>query len=555
MRKKLAATIAAGAAAVLMLSGSASAMTVQELSERSKSAMAQIGSLKADIQGNAAANLRVSQEGENGATMDIPINGMFSVNTQLNMEPFQLGLQMEYRGEAMGQGMDGKMSAYILEKDDGTADAYLGTYSSAENVSMQWDVNTADAQQLGQVKDAVRAMLAGDSTALASLSSPDASFDPSAAAQIASQYQDQILGLTTVSPQTVMVDGKECWQMTADLTGNDLLGLVSGVMTSSGQTLDDMSAQMLEAVLSGIRIRIESDIDAQTFLPVYTKIDLGGSDFSAIGDLIVASMMGAEGGASAMINVSALDMTGSFDCNSPVQITVPEEAKALAGAQSAASPEDLIGGLLTGGTDGGDLTGGIDLTGGGDLTSGSDLTGVGDLTGGSDLTGGTDDTGDEPNLNADGTYTLRYEDYSGNVKEAVITPPEGLRLSYGTGNYLAFSNDDYSLSVTYSLYSADTPMETVEEDLDVSYMNGDSDYSDVMRTQVMQTTLPDGRSVSYGTKAFNYGEYRLGGTCCAIQAGNWVVDIEIEKKDENYNFVESGEQDVITYAGCVSPAA
>ena len=264
MRKRLVATIAAGAAAVLMLSGFDSAMTVQELTEKSKNAIAQASSLKADIQGEAAATLNVSQEGENGASMTIPINGLFNLNTQLNLDPLQIMLEMEYRGEAMGQGMDGRMEMYILEKEDGTADAYMGTYSSSQNASMQWMANTADAEQVGQLKTAVDAMLSGDPSALSSLSGAGLPVDSTAVGDLVANYQDQILGMTALSQQSVMVDGKECYQLTADVSGNDLLPLMTGMMSASGQTLDDMTMQMMEAVLSGIRIRMESDIDTAT---------------------------------------------------------------------------------------------------------------------------------------------------------------------------------------------------------------------------------------------------------------------------------------------------
>ena len=45
MRKRILATIAAGSAAVLMLSGFDSAMTVEQLTENSKNAMAQMTSM------------------------------------------------------------------------------------------------------------------------------------------------------------------------------------------------------------------------------------------------------------------------------------------------------------------------------------------------------------------------------------------------------------------------------------------------------------------------------------------------------------------------------
>lgn len=538
MRKRIVATIAAGAAAVLMLSGFDSAMTVQKLSENAQSALSQVNSLSMDLEGDASASLRISQGGESGATMDVPVNGTLSIAAALMMDPFEMQVEMDYNAEAMGQGMGSSMSMYIVETEDGSAEAYLGTYSDEEG--MLWQAETVDAQNLSQVKSVVRSLLAGDTSALNSLGMNSTSADPAAALDVAKKYQEQMLGMAALSPQSVTINGKECYQVVADLSGNDLMPVFTDALAASGQAVDEMSQQVIAAILGGIRLHMESELDVQNFLPVHALIDLGESDFSAIGSLLVSSMMGGGAGdASAQIEVSALKLEGNFDCNNQVSVTVPEEARAAAdGSGSPVNPEELIGSFLGSGSTG--STGGADSTGS-----------TGDLSG----TDSFDGADEGPVQNADGSYRIRYEDYLGNTKEADIVPPAGLKLSYGSENYLSFSSEDHKLSVSYSMYSQGTPQETVEDDLDVSYMEGNADYSDVTRTEVMQTALPDGTAVYYGHKGYQYGDYRLGATCCAVQAGNWVVDIEIQPQDERYNYVEASEQDVITYAGCVRPTA
>ena len=47
----------------------------------------------------------------------------------------------------------------------------------------------------------------------------------------------------------------------------------------------------------------------------------------------------------------------------------------------------------------------------------------------------------------------------------------------------------------------------------------------------------------------------MGATCCAVQAGDWVIYLEIEPEDEHFNFREATEAEVLAYAGLVKPEA
>lgn len=530
MRKKLVAAIAAGAAAVLMLSGFDSAMTVQELQEKSKDALAQVGSLSASLQGIANAAVHVTQDVENGATMDVPMNAGMDMVWNLNMDPFQTQIEVNYSLDAMGQGANGAMQMYLVENEDGTGNAYMGTV--LEDGTVQWEANTVDPESLTQVKDMVGSLLEGDVTALNALSGTGANVDAAALEEMIAKYKDQITGLMQIAPQSVNVNGKECYQLTGELSGDVLSSMANDSVSAAGQMIDETSAQMAAALLGGFRIQIDSAIDAQTFLPVSCTFDLGGSDFSAIEQMIVGSMMGGtDQQMSATLDVSDLRMTGEFACNEPVSVTVPQEALDAAASGSGfgddLNPDDLIGGMLTGGT-------GTDITDGGT---------------------GSIPTEDGAVQNPDGSYRIAYEDYTGNLRKADINVPEGMKLSYGSDNYVSFANDDYSLTVSYSLFSSGTPEETVESDLDISFMEGNSDYSNVNRTEVMQTALEDGTPVYYGSKSYLYGNYVLGGTEAALQAGDSVVAIEIQQEDDHYNIVEVSEDDVRKFAGMVKPAA
>lgn len=528
MKKRIAATMAAGAAAVLMLSGFDSSMTAVQVQEKAKEAIAQAESFTIDLQGSGSANLSVKQEVENGAAMDIPINGNTTASWQISMEPFQMDLNVSYTAEAMGQGMDGQMEMILVENEDGSASTYEKVSSTTE--PGEWQAGTMDAQTLTGIRDMVRSALAGDTTVLSGAGLGNGSMDAGAIAGLVEKYQEQLANMVQLSPNPVDVNGKECYALSLDLQGEILTQMVSDVLSASGQTPDDTTWQMMQAVLGGFRIQIESAIDTQTFLPVSGSVDLGGSDFSAIEQLLLSSVSGGAEGMAAHLDVSALNVACDFGFNEPVSVTVPQEALDAGSASPDLSlnTDDLIGSLLNGGG-----------------------TDVGDL-GGAD-TGADQQEG--PVMNADGTYRITYEDYQGNVRKADIAVPEGMVLSYGSDDYISFRDESFSKTVSYSLYTMDTPEETVESDLDVSYMEGNSEYRDVTRTDVLQTTLEDGTVVSYGFKGYFYGDYRLGGTECALQAGDSVVDFEIQFEDENLNVYEVSEEDVRYFASLIRPAA
>lgn len=526
MRKRIPAVVAVGAAAVLMLSGFDSAMTKEQLVENSMSAMGQVSSMSATMHGEAAANVHVSQEGENGMTMDVPITGNLDLSLNMNMEPLQVGMVFDYNMEAMGQGGNGGMQLYLIENEDGTGSLYSEqTDTTGES---QWSAETADAETFAQVKEAFQAALSGDFSAISSMNANGSAVDLGAVTGMIENYRQQFTDMMQLSPESVSVNGKECYELTSDVTGDSLMDMYTDLMGASGQTADSNTYQAMAPIVEGIVMHAESRFDVNTCLPVDAVIDMGGSDFSSFGNAMAGAMTGGNVSMDASLDVSALGMNASFEFDQPVTVTVPQEGLDAAAGGSGdidADPEDLIGGLLSGGTG----------------------------TDGSDLDLGTDDEG--PVQNADGTYSIQYEDYNGTAYTANVAVPDGLHLGYGNVNYLGFSDDAFTIDVDYLVAYQDTPQEAVADELNTTYFESDSSYSDIYVTDVMQTTLADGNVVYYGTLLYTYNGFRLGETACALQAGDAVVRFEIQKDDENNDRMEATEQDVQTYASYVTPAA
>ena len=182
MKRSFTAAAAAGAAAIMLLSGFDSTMTLQELQEKTKSALSQAESVSVTVNAVADAELSVQQNVENGASMNVPLNAASDITLNLNMEPLQLQMDLNYSYEAMGQGMGGMFSTYLMENEDGTATVY--SMNSINEGAQQWMQEEVDAQSLSQVKQTLRSAFSGDTTALNSLSQTTVSVDPSAAASI-----------------------------------------------------------------------------------------------------------------------------------------------------------------------------------------------------------------------------------------------------------------------------------------------------------------------------------------------------------------------------------
>ena len=522
MRKRILATIAAGSAAVLMLSGFDSTMTVEQLTDNAMNAMAQVTSMSATMHGQATAGVHVTQSAENGATMDIPMNGTIDVNMNLNMDPLQAEISFSYAADAMGQGSNGSFQLYMVENEDGTGAAYMGQTNSAGQ--MEWNAETADAGTFAQVKESMKAVMSGDLSALSSMSG-GSSIDPAALNTMMEKSKEQFISHAQLTPQSVTVDGKECYEVTSDLSGDDISQMLNDLMSAAGQAVDTSSLQMMQPFLGGLVMHMESRYDVETFLPVDIVYDMGGSDFSAFSEMIASSMTGGAEGVTASVDISALNLTSGFRYNEPVTVTVPQEALDAAGSSTGTD-------LTTGGIGG--LLGGTD--------DGTDYSGL-------------DTTDEGPIQNADGTYQIIYEDFEGNKYAANVANPDGLTLGYGNENFLSFRDSGFDLDVYYTVSYKDTPGEAVDDGLDVTFMENDSDYSEVSRTEVMQTTLPDGTVVYYGNRFYRYGGYLLGGTVCALQVGDAVVKVEIEKDDENNDTIAATEQEVQHFASMVSPAA
>ncbi len=512
--------IAAGAAAVLLLSGFDSAVTPEEISEGARAYIAESSGMEFTMEGSADARMKLTQEGSEENSLDVSLQASFLSTCVLNEEPLRLSLEAEASGDAMGQSMTGQLEMYLVENDDGTGNLFGRVETPGRGGN--WNALSLDASELDRVKTIVKGIKSGDISALQDLEGLDApvptdGIDPSALKELGDKYKDIFSPMVRILPEAADVSGTECYEMVLDLTGDSLTPIISDVLEASGQDVDDATLSIASAVLSGLDISVTSDYETETFAPVFFSIDLGKSDFSSIG-AILPQMMGAGSGINCEIDVRNLGLECHFDFNSETSVVVPEDALAALSAGGAEEPD--------GGT-------GTEAVESGNEPASSETEAV---------------------QNPDGSWHIAYTNYLGDTYEADIEVPEGLFLSYGSPDYLNFCSDDYSKSVSYSLYDQSSPEEALARSLDVSFFEESSDYSEVSATEPAVLTLEDGTQVYCGTVSYVYGDYRLGSTNAYLDAGGTLVSISVENRDSRYNFVPAAEEEILKYSSCVKRA-
>jgi hypothetical protein len=120
--------------------------------------------------------------------------------------------------------------------------------------------------------------------------------------------------------------------MTQSIDGNTLFEIISKVVEAVPTSgLDASSLSAFQMFFDGIRVDTVTDVAVDTFQPVYAGIDLSGSDFSALGQLLGSMMFSSQDASSEApqigVTVNALNCSINYS-EAPAEIIVPEEALA-----------------------------------------------------------------------------------------------------------------------------------------------------------------------------------------------------------------------------------
>ena len=518
--RRLLGVLGVGTAAVMMLSGFDSAMTVADLEKNSFEAMKSAEQFSGDFSAGADVTVTVTQEGENGATMSMPLNGEMTGTFCMTMEPMAAGMEMQFSGSGAGEEGSGSMQLYVVENEDGTGTGYVHAVTGDSDTG--WEASEISAEEMEQMKDAMDQVMSGDIDGfLDQYTTETSDLDAEQIKELMAKYKEILGNASQLGTEPVDVNGHEAYEVVCDITGDVLTQLISEGAAVAGEALDESVLGMVGTVASSLDILVSSYYDTETYLPLAGNVNLAGSDFSALSQ-IAAGLMGADGVGSVDLAVNRLGSEFNISYDDFGGVVVPEEALSA----DVASGSAVIGSIVD---DAGSLFGG---------------------------SGDTDYSPTEGAVfNEDGSCHLEDENYEGEKLAIDVYPPEGLECSYATDSYAAFSDENYRTNVSYSLYTYADADEALGYMTDVSYMDGNDDYSEIQVTDPVEVTLENGNTVKYATVSFNYQDSPMGSTYVTIPVGDMAAMIEIRLEDENYDLVVPTEEEIIAFASAVNIAA
>lgn len=283
-----------------------------------------------------------------------------------------------------------------------------------------------------------------------------------------SQMISEGAATATLAEDTQEVNGKEAYVVTVGVGGDALADILS-MSGDTGSSL--MDTEGLD--LSNITLETLMYIDAKE--RVLLKMDM---DLAELGTTMFGSM-GEEMGATVNLNEFKLSFAfNGFDTVS--DLSIPEDVKSSATSGSLADELDSSMGIVT--------------------ESDTETEAASGLEG--------------PVTDANGNYIL--SDYVDDSLQASIGPIDGYELFYGSDTMLSFQNADYT-DLTYSFWETDD----VKQDMsNLSYMQGDSDYTDIVEGDIQTKAVGD-REVSW----FRLDYVFMGDSPCVdyyawIDAGN-----------------------------------
>ena len=339
MKKHIALGLIAGtAAAAIMLSGFDSAMTVQELHRKSQEAQAAKNSATVSMQMEADAALQIGADSSTATKASL--NGNADLTISYTLDPFQMKMEGNVKGTALGNTVDAKLSEYFVTDDDGSGIIYANLDTGNGG---SWEASRIGKDQMRTVKEALAASKSGDYSKL-----KEQGFDAQA-------LLDQVEKVTTLAPEAVTTGNQECYEMTSTISGSLLSGMLTDVMNSSlsnasGDGLDDQKRQIAEDILKSLSVNTKEDYNTETFLPVHMEMDLSGSDFSGLVSRIESLIRAGYTGSAAepeepqlSVTVNTLKASADYDFDAPVSIEVPEEARNTPVSESGLSADAVKG--------------------------------------------------------------------------------------------------------------------------------------------------------------------------------------------------------------------
>ncbi len=302
MKKKLlSGLVILGAAS--MLCGFDSAETLDSLSAKMTEANASIKGATAEASFNLDATVNIS-DGTTNTSLDAIANG--SLNYLFSMEPFAMQADIEGNFSFLGTGQQIKEEIYSVTDENGAVKMYMKITDPGTG-SEQWVVQTMDDLNITEI--------------IANAGGKNMNFSEMAEWGLAFE----------LAPEAADVNGTECYLISTTIDAASLQTILQKTGEITGQDLaSDPNVTMGLSLLNGLKLNISYYVDAATYIPIKGHIDMNGSDFSLVSQMIsglLGSTASEDAPASTIeLTVNDISMDLLMNYGEAQTITVPQEA-------------------------------------------------------------------------------------------------------------------------------------------------------------------------------------------------------------------------------------
>ena len=305
MKKKIMLTALVLGAGSMMLTGFDSAATAEDVMANYMEASKTISGFQADVDMNLAVGLAINMDGVN---MNMDISLLSDMAMDYLKDPMSVKIDGSMTLSVPGEDTENvSMQVYMVPGDQGDWECYAYANDGSEG---EWEYTSIPADQMEQI------------LALANSAELDYS---------------QLPGTTTLAGEAADVNGISCYELTNTMTYADLEPIITQALEATGETEDIEEIQsalsMAGMALDGVQLNTIIDIDAETYLPMKVRIDLKGSDFSMLSQILAYSFADTDDEGNAVfpeisLDLSDLYMEFIYDYTEPAEFAVPEEGLA-----------------------------------------------------------------------------------------------------------------------------------------------------------------------------------------------------------------------------------
>lgn len=315
MKKTLfGAALAACLSAGMVMGTFAGEMTAEEVFQNYIETSGTVEQVSSHVDAKIDAQLSVPD-----AQMTLGGNGSMEMDVAAVMDPLTMKAVGTMSGQMMDQGGEANMEMYMVPDEDGSLKMYVGVDMGE---GMEYGVSTIEPEVMEQIKG-----MMGNADMFADL---PISFE--------------------LADGTVEVNGTECYELVSTLGIEDIINIVNAAVEKAGDVIpegtmpDEETMAMVTSLLSGLKLNVAMDVDAESYLPIRLYMDMAGSDWVTLGAMI-GGMMGLtnEDGSlmSISLDVNDLYLEYLYDYSTPVTVEIPQEV--IDSATDMGSAADLAG--------------------------------------------------------------------------------------------------------------------------------------------------------------------------------------------------------------------